>query len=213
MVLSTPTDSGRPSLEELARAARAGSDPAFSQLALRLQRPLYRFLLLHSGSAADAEELTQETFLRAWQAIERYDDRWRFTTWLYTIARRQAASLHRSSVRRRTVRVPDEFDSGEPDPISASAAAEQRSNLWDLASRVLSNDQRAALWLRYAEDMEPREIARVLGKGAGQLRVTLFRARRILARHLDRADVPGAPSKTNDRAAADVSPATCPEGT
>ena len=173
-------------------------------MALRLQRPLFRFLLLHTGSTADAEELTQETFLRAWQSLARYDDRWRFTTWLYTIARRLAASHYRIQSRQQTVPVPDDLDSGMLDPSRAIASAEQRHNLWDLASRVLSQDQRAALWLRYAEDMEPQDIARVMGKGAGQLRVTLFRARRTLARHLQ----PAHHGQPTDH----LSPAPCPEG-
>jgi RNA polymerase sigma-70 factor (ECF subfamily) len=161
-------------------------------------------LLMHCGSPADAEELTQETFLRAWQAIDRYDDRWRFTTWLYTIARRLVVSHHRSQARRHTVPVPDDLLSGEQDPSGASANAEARNNLWDLASRVLSADQRTALWLRYGEDMEPSEVARVLGKKPGQLRVTLFRARRILGRHLE----PSGSAVPRQQ----VSPAPCPEG-
>lgn len=98
MALSQADHNRSESVEEFALLARAGSDQAFSRLVERLQEPLYRFLLQHTGTQADAEELTQETFVRAWQAIERYDDRWRFTTWLYTIGRRQAASHHRSRV-------------------------------------------------------------------------------------------------------------------
>ena len=179
---------------------------------MRLQRPLYRFLLLHTGSTADAEELTQEAFLRAWQSLARYDDRWRFTTWLYTIARRLAVSHHRSRARQQTVPVPDDLCSGALDPSRASARAEQRHNLWDLASRVLSHEQRAALWLRYAEDMEPQDIARVLGKGAGQLRVTLFRARRTLAKHLQPAHGASMRPAGDARPADHLSPAPCPEG-
>ena len=67
--------------------------------------------------------------------------------------------------------------------------AEERSRVWELAERVLTEDQRSALWLRYAEDLSVQEIAEVLGRRATTVRVLMFRARQKLAEHLEPARV------------------------
>jgi RNA polymerase sigma-70 factor (ECF subfamily) len=176
--------SSSPTPEELVRDARAGSEASFAELVGRFQNPLYHFLRLRTHSAADAEELAHETFVRAWRNLHRYDETWRFSTWLYTIARREAVSFHR---RRRTTAAtgPENvaFDP-RPEPIASLCAEEGRGALWGLARRVLSGEQFDALWLRYAEDLTPREIAAVSQKDASAVRVQLFRARKVLARHL-----------------------------
>ncbi len=170
------------------RATRAGAPGSFASLVGRFQKPLYQYLRLRTRSAGDAEELVHETFVRAWRHLDRYDDRWRVSTWLYTIARRQTASFYR---RRADAPSSDElpvaFDP-RPDPASALCAAEDRGELWDLARRLLASESFDALWLRYAEDLAPREIGRVLDRDAASVRVLLHRARRTLAEHLERAD-------------------------
>lgn len=147
--------------------------------------------------------------MRAWQRLDRYDPRWRFSTWLFTVAARRAVSLHRQQRRRATEDLPDDMDSGELEPGQQSSRREQRENLWDLAARVLSRDQLSALWLRYAEDLSPGEIGEVLGRGASSTRVVLYRARQVLARHLpaplaEDGPSPAAPARTG------LSPAPLP---
>jgi len=169
------------SAEQLAHAAQAGSTDAFAGLVQRFERSLFNFLNMRVGNPDDAEELTQETFLRAWQRIDRYDSRWMFSTWLFTLGKRLAASRFRKlSVRTASDDTLPEICSGE-DPHGAAARSEQRINLWALASRVLSADQRSALWLRYAEELSMQEIARILAKRETTVRVLLFRAREKLA--------------------------------
>ena len=178
MVLSEDT------LEALARRAQAGDDSGFATLVERLQRPLYRFLAVRTGSAADAEELTQEALLAAWESLARYDAGRPFLPWLYTIARRVAADHRRRCACRPSEPLVGDPESGELDPHASSVQSEHRENLWQLATRVLDDEQRSALWLRYVDGLPPGEIGEVLGRGAGSVRVLLFRARRRLARHL-----------------------------
>jgi len=104
--------------------------------------------------------------------------------WIYTIARHLAASRGRSQARRPASQLSAEPESGELDPAEQRACAEQAESLWQLASRVLSADQRTALWMRYVDGLTALEIGSVLGRGAPGVRVLLFRARRTLARHL-----------------------------
>ena len=169
-----------PSAEALAREAQAGSVQAFEQLVARFEAPLYRFLWMRTHDAAAAEDLTQDAFLRAWQNLARYDSRWRFSTWLYTVAERLCVSAKRSRGKepRQTGgelelgRVPSGVD-----PAHSAAERDEGQALWETATRVLRPEERTALWLRYAEDLSMEEIGAVLERPAVTVRVLLFRAR------------------------------------
>lgn len=176
-----------PSTEELARLARAGSRAAFEGLVLRLQRSLLRFLAWQAPSSEEAEDLAQESFLRAWQRIESYDPRRPFAPWLFTLARRVALSKARARREQRSIDgLPESAD--ERDPAALASEREERENLWRVARRVLGAEVTSALWLRYAEGLEAAEIARVLGRRTVTVRVMLFRARARLAAQLEREE-------------------------
>lgn len=171
-----------PPVAELVRRAQSGSMPGFVELVRRFEGRLFNFLLRRSRTIEDAEDLTQETFVRAWQRLDQYNPRWQFSTWLFTIGHRLAAAQGR---RRRPVATahPPEQAAAADDPARVAADREQYGLIWDLADRVLTDTQRSALWLRYAEDLPIRHIARIMGKSSVSIRVTLCRARERLARH------------------------------
>ncbi len=182
-----PRPVGTRTTEDLVAATCSGSHAAYEDLVARHQEPLYRFLRLRAASSEDAEELTQETFLRAWQRIHRYDSRWKFSTWLFTIGSRLTVSRYR---RARHVTLGDEalvggLESSADDPAHVAGLREERENLWAVARSVLGEEQVTALWLRYAEDLSTREIGEVLGRCEATVRVILFRARARLAAHLE----------------------------
>jgi RNA polymerase sigma-70 factor (ECF subfamily) len=176
--------SDRAAVDELVRHAQAGSPAAFEALVARYESPLYNFLLRRAASAEDAEELAQDAFVRAWQRLASYDSRWSFSTWLFTLARRIAATRGRTLPPRGEGPGALALASVHADPSSALSATEERANLWSIADRVLDLDQRSALWLRYAEDLPIGEIAQVLARSPVAVRVMLFRARARLAPHL-----------------------------
>lgn len=170
--------STEPSDEALARQAQAGSRDAYMQLVARFEPRLLSFLRRRVGARADAEDLCQEAFLRAWRRIETYDPERRFSTWLFTVAARVASTHARS--RKPMERLSD----GGTAPESAPPPApEDRRKIWVAAERVLTPDQFAATWLRYVEGLAVEDIATVLGKSAVGTRVLLLRARERLARH------------------------------
>lgn len=176
------------SCEDLAHLACDGSASAYAELVHRYEERLFNFLLRRTRDRVDAEDLTQETFLRAWQRLERYDAHWRFSTWLFTIGARLAVNHHRA---RRPEIASDSLDystASTHDPAHAASVRELAGNLWTLASRLLSRDQLTALWLRYAESMSLREIGLILGKSEVATRVMLFRARDLLTRHVNMED-------------------------
>ena len=150
---------------------------AFALLVALFETRLFNFILRKVGHRGDAEDLTQETFLRAWRRIGSYRARWRFSTWLYTIAARLAIS-HARRPSGAVLRAEDE------PAIERPGQAEDQSSIWQLVDEVLTEEQRTAVWLRYVEDMAIGEIAMVLGKSDVAVRVMLFRARSVLARHL-----------------------------
>jgi RNA polymerase sigma-70 factor (ECF subfamily) len=175
-------DGSRPhaSAEALALEAQGGSVPAFEALVTRFEAPLYRYLWMRTRDAAAAEDLTQEAFLRAWQKLAHYDSRWRFSTWLYTLAERLCISSRRSHAKGPPLRSAEaelgSVSAGE-DPAHAAAERDEGRALWETATRILRPEERSALWLRYAEDLSMEEIGAILGRPAVTVRVLLFRAR------------------------------------
>ena len=175
------------SVEDLVRRARAGSPVAFGEIVARFESPVFNFLLRRGASAEDAEELAQDTFVRAWRRLDLYDARWSFATWLFALARRLSATRSR---RRAPASEGSEAlgsVSVHADPGRELARTEERASLWSIAERVLEDDPRSALWLRYAEDLSIEEIARVLGRSQVSVRVMLFRARAKLGKALEPA--------------------------
>lgn len=167
----------------LAAAARRGDRASFEQLALRYGDLVFRFLLRRIGNRHDAEEIAQEAMLRAWVSIGRYNPRWRFSTWLCTIAHRQAISAHR--LRRVAIEPGDveqrAGEAAEPGETGASRS-DGGSAVWAVAARILSDEEYEALWLRYAADRSPREVAVILQRTPVAARVMLHRARERLRR-------------------------------
>ena len=136
----------------------------------------------------DAEDLVQETFLAAYRHLGRYDARYGFKTWLFTIGRRLAISALR---RHRLTHPPGQPLSESVDAIAAGDAGVMRreaSHDLHAALAELPPVYRQALWLFYVEEMAAADVAAVLGKTSLGTRVLLHRARTALRRQLvDRA--------------------------
>jgi RNA polymerase sigma-70 factor (ECF subfamily) len=161
--------------EELARHTQAGSLVAFEELVRRYENRIYGFAANSSRSAVDAAEVTQDTFVRAFQAIGQFDPGRSFAGWLFAIARRKGIDHFNAGPTVSDEAIPDSPDLDDPAEILAQR--EDRANLWQIARRRLSQNQFQALWLRYAEDLTLEEIARILGKTRTHVKVLLFRAR------------------------------------
>lgn len=172
--------------EELARRAREGSLSAFGALMDRHGGRLRSYLLKRVRNGADAEELTQETFCRAWEKRASYRPGMRYSTWIFTIATRLATDRSRrraSEARWRTL----QGAPGEPAGEEASPAAS--SGVWGVAERVLDGESASILWLRYGLDLELEEIARMTRRTGVGVRVLLFRARQRLKKELEQQGI------------------------
>ncbi len=160
---------------ELVDAAKRGSVDAFTDLVHGYRGGLFRFLLTRCANHADAEDALQDTLINAYRYIGSYDPKWRFSTWLYRIAIRNAGRLRQQNLTE----LGDPRDDAA-DPLSHCIADSERDNLWRSAKRILSDDVFAAMWLRYVEDMSVRDISDVLERSSSWTKVNLLRARRAL---------------------------------
>lgn len=173
--------------EELARQCRAGSMDAFEQLVYRYEHRILGFVSQFCRNPTDAREITQDTFVKAFQGIAGFDPKRNFAAWLFTIARRKCIDHHRSASAKPGGDEQSTEQADEESPSELVSRREDGANLWDFARRRLGLLHYQALWLHYAEDMEVEQIARVLGKNRIHIRVMLFRARQILGRELNAA--------------------------
>ncbi len=173
-----------PSPEQLARQAQGGRTAAFESLVERFQSRVFNFILRAISHQADAEDLTQETFIKAYRSLPGYDERSRFVTWLFVIARRTVVDHFRR--RRPVVILPleaAEETPGPADPAAQISARDRSRSLW-AAAQKLPAKQNEALWLRYGEDLSIAEVARVMQTNQIHVKVLLHRARQQMARLL-----------------------------
>lgn len=153
----------------------------------RYENRIYGFVTNICRNPADAQDITQDTFVKAWRALDRFDPRHSFSTWLFTIGRRKCIDHYRAAPPPATEPLPDLPHAD--DPADLLARREDCLCLWGRARECLPAAQYETLWLRYAEDMDVPDIARVVGKTRIHVKVLLFRARQKLAREL-RSDRP-----------------------
>ena len=160
---------------QLIAAAQAGSADAFADLVQLYRDRLLRFLLTRCASYADAEDALQDTLINAYRYIRSYDSRWRFSTWLYRIAIRNAGKLRTPEV----VELGDLRDE-ENDPLLQCISDSETENLWVSARRLLNDEVFAAMWLRYAEDLSVNDISTALDRSVSWTKVNLMRGRKTL---------------------------------
>jgi RNA polymerase sigma-70 factor (ECF subfamily) len=173
---------------ELVRRCLAGDERAYRQLVERYQRPVFNLALRMVRRAEDAEDVTQEAFVRMFRALDRYDPTRPFQAWLFTIASRLCIDHLR---RRRlapisltqTGRDEEEYtieveDPGlKPDESASHAQEEQRTR--DLIDS-LPPHYRIVVILRHQQDLSYEEIAETLHMPLGTVKARIHRARELL---------------------------------
>lgn len=149
----------------------------FAALVEEHQDKLRNFLFRYTRNKQDAEDLTQDTFVKAYRNIHRYDSKYSFSTWLYTIARRTAYNHFRDTKPTEAL----EYDiaaSGDTPDVEASRE-DEKDWVWKAAQK-LKPDFREALSLKYIDDLSIEEISKVMGKSQTNVKIILFRARNQL---------------------------------
>ncbi len=167
--------------------AQHGSDEAFTRLVEAYQTHVYNLCYRMLGDQQSAEDAAQETFLRAYQHLHRYDQKRPFATWLLSIAAHYCIDRMRrrkflvNSIEESEEEAGFEMpDADAPNPEAEALRSEQRERMQSVLLRLDSVD-RAAVVLRYWHDSSEAEIADTLNLTVSAVKSRLHRARRELA--------------------------------
>ncbi len=169
--------------------ARAGDGDAFRVLIERNGRGVFRLAYRLTGNEQDAEDVVQETFLRAYQQLEKYDGRASFHTWIYRIAANYAFDLLR--VRRRFEHPRGEAGQDMEHVASRDFGADRIVYSGEVQDRLeeamgkLTEQERTAFVLRHFEGLSIAEIGETLGAGESATKNSIFRAVQKLRRALE----------------------------
>jgi RNA polymerase sigma-70 factor, ECF subfamily len=168
---------------DLVPRAQHGDAGALEALLRACRDTIYRWALVQTADAADAEDVTQEVLIRLHASLHRYERRSRFTTWLYRVTRNEAASLGRRLTSRLRLAAAVEREAAEPveaaDPLERIHARTVAA-LADTLLHALPRRQREVFHLADIEGCTAEEIAERLGMSPVTARVHLLHARRAL---------------------------------
>jgi len=156
---------------------------AFEGIVREYTIPLMRFICSRVRCSADAEDICQETFLKAFRSQHSFDGQSSLKTWLFSIAYHETVSF----LRKKKLPTTGSFQSFSVETSSSDLQNPDSENIWHWA-RELPAEQYTLLWLKYKEDLSTEQIAKILRKSRLNTRVMLHRARRRLAEILRRKD-------------------------
>jgi RNA polymerase sigma-70 factor (ECF subfamily) len=181
----------------LVARVRAGDGDAFRALVDRHGRKVYRLAFRLIGTEEDAEDIVQETFLRAYRNLDSFNEQAQFSSWIYRIASNHALDLLRGRKRRaeRSLSAPlqngdgeetisDHLAAREPGPDRKAAGGEFQQRIQAVLAE-LSPQERVAFTLRHFEEHSIEEISAALGVSASATRNAVFRAVQKVRRALE----------------------------
>ena len=185
----------RESDHQLIEAVKNGDEAAFAEIVSRYRNPLTNYIFRMLNDYEEAVDLTQETFVRVYFALERYHTDYAFSTYIYRIATNLAISEIRKKRRRKLLSLTSFFqnDDGETQefnpPDEKSLPDEdliegERKRTIEKAIAALPDKYRAPIILREIQELSYEEIAQVLGLGLGTTKSRISRARALLREKL-----------------------------
>ena len=181
--------------QTLVQRVQNGDQQAFALLVAKYQRRIFRLISRFVSDPATAEDIAQETFLRAYRAIGRFRGDSQFYTWLYRIAvntaKRNALDGARSPVLQENATFPQDEETfpkqeqlSSMDTPDAVMASREIADTVNAAMDALPEELRTAIVLREIDGMSYDEIAQAMGCPVGTVRSRIFRAREAIARQL-----------------------------
>ncbi|HEX5503255.1 MAG TPA: sigma-70 family RNA polymerase sigma factor [Thermomicrobiales bacterium] len=191
----------------LALAARGGDAEAFGRLVRLYQQEALRGAFLLTGDRQAAEDIAQNTFLRVYRRLDRYDPARAFRPWFFGVLANEARAHRRRERRQRLLpwaRLPERAPGASPDPLAEQAVRDDERARVRAALAALAEPYRTTAVLYYVNDLPVDEVAAALGCRAGTVKSRLHTARRRLRALLapavrpdppDPADAPDAPRR------------------
>ena len=156
----------------------------------RHEARLFHFLCQKSPSRQDAEDLTQQTFVSAWQKLHLFRSDARFVTWIYTIARNLTVSHYRKHGRVTHCELEAAASSmvDHATPAQTVSETEEYAILWRVARKTLKPEAFDVLWMKYREQLSIAEIADIMDRSETSVKVMLHRARKNLGSALESSE-------------------------
>jgi len=181
--------------EELVTRSIGGDPDSFNQLVLRWERPIYALAYRVIGREEDARDVCQETFLRAFRALNGFRGQAKFSSWLYRIALNLCRDWVRRERRTPVVQAPEDLDA-----LELSAVREPTASIDDLVARreltriveramaKLPDDQRTAIILKEYHELTFQEIADLVGCPLSTVKTRLYQGLAVLRRELAKSE-------------------------
>ncbi len=182
----------QPTDEQLVACYRKGDRNAFDQLVARYARPIYHFIYGYVRDSGQAEDSTQDTFVKAWKYVGRFDEQKRFKTWLFGIAKNTALD----ALKKKTTIPFSQFEDDETEFQFGESIVDPDAFLEDVLEKKeneryvseildsLSPPYRSTLFLHYMEGLTFREIADILNEPLDTIKSRHRRALLLLKKRL-----------------------------
>lgn len=156
--------------QQLIKKAQQGATNCFSQLVASYQLRLYSYLLARCAHYQEADDVLQETFIKAYQYLNSYNPKWQFSTWLFTIARRTIAKYQTQNQQHQTINDEDWISNQNPYEID-------RENIWQLIKKQLKPKSCDVLWFFYVEQYSIKEISQIMKQSESWVKTNLHRSK------------------------------------
>lgn len=167
-------------------AAKKGDQTAFTSLLNQYWSEVYYFILKQTGNETDAEDITIETFSKAFSSITSYNSQFAFNTWLLTIAKNTHIDLIRKRKNIHFVDITDEEQQyinivDDSDTIEEELIREQNLEIFKNYIRLLKPHYQEVIELRFFQELSYNEIASILNEPLNNVKIKIMRAKKLLA--------------------------------
>ena len=162
---------------EIVAKVLKGDRQAYALLVEEYKSPIYNLAYRMTGNSEDADDLTQETFIRAYINLWRFDPKRKFFTWLYTISinliRNHLKKVKNDDLLNRTKNI--QYNENENQSPETRIIATQESNKINLALLTLKYELRVMLIMKYQQELSFEEIAEITGKSVSAVKMRVYR--------------------------------------
>jgi RNA polymerase sigma-70 factor (ECF subfamily) len=178
---------------ELVRKVKAGDDRAYDELTKLYKDALYSIIYRMVHNKQEAEDLSQEAFLKAYNSIDSFNEEYAFSTWLFKIATNNCIDFFRKrklqtysmeqTIRYKGEEITKEYADSDPS-VEKIMIRKENSSIIKTAIENLPPKYKQAILLRHTEEKSYEEISRIMNLPLGTVKARIFRAREMLKKSL-----------------------------
>lgn len=168
-------------ISQWVQLAKDGDKSAWDKIVEQLYPRIFHYLIHFIGNTHDAQDVTQDTFIKVYQKLHQHRGESSFTSWIFTVARRTALNHFRD--RKPSEELNENITTSDDSPSEQAIARDDTQQLWNIVND-LKPIARQALWLRYGDGLSINDIASILGKTSLYIRVLLHRSKLDLAQKM-----------------------------